>query len=75
MVLWLGCSPATARFCAGPRSGAGSAAAPTYTITIPATVPMVSLLGPHDELLRTLERAFPRLDLHVRGNEITLRGP
>ncbi|HRC00540.1 MAG TPA: PhoH family protein, partial [Dermatophilaceae bacterium] len=60
---------------AGPRSGAGSAAAPTYTITIPTAVPMVSLLGPHDELLRTLERAFPRLDLHVRGNEITLRGP
>lgn len=63
------------RAVSGPRAGSSSAAAPTYTITIPAAVAMVSLLGPHDELLRTLERAFPRLDLHVRGNEITLRGP
>ena len=36
---------------------------------------MVSLLGPRDELLRTIERAFPQLDIHVRGNEITLAGP
>ncbi|HEX8498542.1 MAG TPA: PhoH family protein [Actinomycetales bacterium] len=36
---------------------------------------MVALLGPADELLRTIERAFPRLDVHVRGNEITATGP
>ena len=35
---------------------------------------MVTLLGPRDELLRTIERAFPLLDVHVRGNEISLRG-
>ena len=33
---------------------------------------MVALLGPRDELLRIIERAFPQLDVHVRGNEITL---
>nr|WP_253272736.1 PhoH family protein [Arsenicicoccus sp. oral taxon 190] len=36
---------------------------------------MLSLLGPHDELLRTMERAFPRLDIHVRGHEFRLDGP
>ena len=55
-----------------PRSTAG---VPTHTIVVPPSVPMVSLLGPRDELLRTIERAFPRLDIHVRGNEITITGP
>jgi len=47
---------------------------PTHVITIPTSVGMVTLLGPHDELLRTIERGFPQLDVHVRGNEISLRG-
>jgi phosphate starvation-inducible protein PhoH and related proteins len=47
---------------------------PTHMITIPRSVSMVTLLGPRDELLRTIERAFPLLDVHVRGNEIALRG-
>ncbi|MDQ2796464.1 MAG: PhoH family protein, partial [Actinomycetota bacterium] len=47
---------------------------PTHTITIPPSVPMVTLLGPRDELLRTIERGFPALDVHVRGNELSLRG-
>jgi phosphate starvation-inducible protein PhoH and related proteins len=47
---------------------------PTHIITIPTSFPMVTLLGPRDELLRTIERAFPLLDVHVRGNEISLRG-
>jgi phosphate starvation-inducible PhoH-like protein len=46
-----------------------------HTIVVPAEVPMVALLGPGDELLRTIERAFPRLDVHVRGNEWTVTGP
>ncbi|MDQ2756106.1 MAG: PhoH family protein [Actinomycetota bacterium] len=46
----------------------------THSITIPPAVAMVTLLGPRDELLRTIERAFPRLDVHVRGNELNLRG-
>jgi len=36
---------------------------------------MVALLGPRDELLRTIERAFPQLDVHVRGNEFHVSGP
>ena len=36
---------------------------------------MVSLLGARDEILRSVERAFPRADVHVRGNEITVTGP
>src|SRR6187397_1164862 len=47
---------------------------PTHIITIPTSFPMVTLLGPRDELLRTIERAFPLLDVHVRGNEILRRG-
>jgi phosphate starvation-inducible PhoH-like protein len=47
---------------------------PTHTITIPPTISMVTLLGPRDEMLRTIERSFPDLDVHVRGNELSLRG-
>ncbi|MDC5695760.1 PhoH family protein [Intrasporangium calvum] len=36
---------------------------------------MVSLLGPRDELLRTMERQFPLVDTHVRGNEMSFTGP
>ncbi len=49
--------------------------APTHTISIPADVSMVSLLGPRDELLRTIERSFADVDIHVRGNEFRLTGP
>ncbi|GAB2677288.1 PhoH family protein [Thalassiella azotivora] len=41
---------------------------------MPSDVSMVSLLGTRDELLRVVERAFPRVDVHVRGNEVTLTG-
>lgn len=48
---------------------------PTHTVEIPPQVQMVTLLGPRDELLRTMERAFPQLQIHVRGNEFHLSGP
>ncbi|MBK8469184.1 MAG: PhoH family protein [Actinomycetales bacterium] len=48
---------------------------PTHSITIPPSVPMVTLLGTRDELLDTIEGAFPSVDVHVRGNELSLRGP
>ncbi len=48
---------------------------PQHTVTIPADVQMVSLLGPRDELLRTMERQFPQVQLHVRGNEFHIAGP
>jgi phosphate starvation-inducible PhoH-like protein len=34
----------------------------------------VALLGTGDEVLRLVEKAFPRIDVHVRGNEVTLAG-
>ena len=37
-------------------------------------VPMVNLLGTNDGLLRTLESAFPSVDVLVRSNKITLQG-
>ncbi len=37
-------------------------------------VAMVQLLGPQDRLLRVVEREHPDVDVHVRGNEITLAG-
>ncbi|RKS73903.1 phosphate starvation-inducible protein PhoH [Motilibacter peucedani] len=46
----------------------------TSSIVVPASQPMVALLGPADELLRVVERAFPAVDILVRGNEITLTG-
>ena len=59
----------------GMPSASVAAALPTHAITIPPTVSMVTLLGPRDELLDTIERAFPTVDVHVRGNELSLRGP
>ena len=44
-------------------------------ITVPTAIPMVAVLGPHDDNLRTIEAAFPSVNITVRGNEITLRGP
>lgn len=37
-------------------------------------IAMVRLLGPHDRLLTTLETQYPLVDVHVRGNQITLEG-
>jgi len=44
-------------------------------ITVPNAIPMVAVVGPHDANLRTIEAAFPSVNITVRGNEITLRGP
>jgi phosphate starvation-inducible PhoH-like protein len=41
---------------------------------VPATIPMVALLGATDAHLRIIEAAFPRLSITVRGNEITFSG-
>ncbi len=48
---------------------------PQHTVVVPPDVSMVSLLGPRDELLRTMERQFPQTAIHVRGNEFTIAGP
>ena len=36
---------------------------------------MVTLLGPRDEVLRTHRAPVPDVDIHVRGNEISVTGP
>jgi phosphate starvation-inducible PhoH-like protein len=62
-----------------PSPDPSAAAAPgervPHTIVVDGDVPMVALLGAGDELLRTIERALPRLDVHVRGNHLTVNGP
>ena len=45
----------------------------TRRVTIPASIPMVNIVGPRDGFLRILERTLDA-DVHVRGNEITLTG-
>ena len=44
-------------------------------ITVPTAIPMGAVVGPHDDNLRAIEAAFPSVNITVRGNEITLRGP
>ena len=60
---------------ADPAPDSAGATHPTHTVVIPATVAMVTLLGPRDELLRTMERQFPRVEINVRGNEFRIVGP
>jgi phosphate starvation-inducible PhoH-like protein len=49
--------------------------APTQVkISVPENQLMSSLLGQRDELLRLIEGAFGTVDIHVRGNEITIAG-
>ncbi|GAA5032151.1 PhoH family protein [Microbacterium fluvii] len=47
---------------------------PTVETVYADGVAMVQLLGPQDRLLRVVEREHPDVDVHVRGNEITLTG-
>jgi phosphate starvation-inducible PhoH-like protein len=41
---------------------------------VPAKHPMVTVLGSGDSLLRVIEKAFPAVDIHVRGNEVSASG-
>ena len=47
----------------------------TATIIIPSSVQMAALVGANDDIVRALEGLVPAVDIHVRGNEITLHGP
>ena len=38
-------------------------------------VSMLSLLGTNDKLLKTLENAFPKVEVLARGNKLTFSGP
>lgn len=44
-------------------------------VVIPPDISMVALLGPQDQLMRTIQRMLPRVFLFVRGNELTIDGP
>jgi len=44
-------------------------------ITVPPAIPMVSLVGVNDANMLAIEAAFASVNVTVRGNEITLRGP
>jgi phosphate starvation-inducible PhoH-like protein len=44
-----------------------------HTVVVPNSINMVSLLGPKDENLEIIERAFDA-DVHVRGNRVTIVG-
>jgi phosphate starvation-inducible PhoH-like protein len=44
-----------------------------HTVEVPNSINMVSLLGPGDEHLSLIEKAFAA-DIHVRGNKITMTG-
>lgn len=45
------------------------------TVVVPTSLPMVSLVGSRDELIRVVENNYPDVDVLVRGNEISLIGP
>jgi phosphate starvation-inducible protein PhoH and related proteins len=49
------------------------AASTKHVVVVPNSINMVSLLGPGDEHLALLEKAFTA-DVHVRGNQVTLTG-
>ena len=56
------------------ESSTGTAVAKTrHVVVVPNSINMVSLLGPGDEHLGLIEKAFDA-DVHVRGNRITLHG-
>ena len=50
------------------------AASAEHRVVVPNSLDMVSLLGSGDAFLREIERQFPEVDIHVRGNEIRLAG-
>ena len=57
------------------RDPSSSGARVEHRITVPPEIAMVALLGLRDEVLTSMEAGFPTVDVHVRGNEITLTGP
>ncbi|CAM3697479.1 PhoH family protein [Occultella aeris] len=58
----------------GAAGAQGAGAQVQHQITIPDSIPMVALLGQRDEVLRAIESGFPTVDVHVRGNLVTLTG-
>ncbi|NEG96967.1 AAA family ATPase [Bifidobacterium sp. SMB2] len=44
----------------------------TRTITIPSELDPVAVLGPADQVIREVEKAFPELTIIVRGNRVAI---
>lgn len=44
------------------------------SLVLPADLAPVNLLGVHDEVLRTVERGFSDVDIHVRGDTVVITG-
>jgi phosphate starvation-inducible protein PhoH and related proteins len=57
------------------RPAGGVTARVEHRITVGAEVSMVELLGRGDEVLLAIEAGFRAVDIHARGNEISLAGP
>ncbi|MFF7181411.1 PhoH family protein [Streptomyces sp. NPDC008121] len=57
-----------------PTSRNGAPGEARAHFSVPAKHPMVTVLGSGDALLRVIENAFPRTDIHVRGNQISAVG-
>jgi phosphate starvation-inducible PhoH-like protein len=53
----------------------GGPALPVVRKVLVDGVAMVRLLGPQDRFLSTIEKEYPEVSVHVRGNEVTLTGP
>ncbi len=59
-----------------PSSSRDSSASKVRTEKLQVVgVPMVSLFGTEDKLLKTLEQTYPDVEVHARGNEVALTGP
>lgn len=59
-----------------PSSSRDSSASKVRTEKLQVVgVPMVSLFGAEDKLLKTLEQTYPEVEVHARGNEVVLTGP
>ncbi|RNL78877.1 PhoH family protein [Nocardioides marmorisolisilvae] len=56
-----------------PRGNEADRPQTVHTVVVPNSINMVSLLGPGDEYLGLIENAL-EADVHVRGNQITLKG-
>jgi phosphate starvation-inducible PhoH-like protein len=55
-------------------AAAASARNTRHTVVVPTSIDMLNLLGPGDEHVGVIEGEFDA-ELHVRGNQITVRGP
>lgn len=54
--------------------GQADSATAKQTITVPTNVDMAAVVGPNDEVLRSLEKGFPGTRVSALGHQITITG-